>query len=274
LIEFITQTHKRREDNMHPVVSQPVTSTTAELLRWWFGPRWPGRRPGSGFHEEQRQMILRTIAAHEALDGDAPAQERPVHRVVLPPGIDPLRVLLALWLWQLLNRNDALASGADDPRFTNHFIAVAHHAAARERLFGAFCGGLIPGGQGARDFGSAGLVRLAELLIPAHRRDEVYGFVCASVCSGAQFVRQPMGDGVIAITDGRLEVLECLARLPRVMVFDDDMRPPGGARSAGDVTSLVWREQLRRMASIRDEPCAQVVFSQDLFDDSAAFGGP
>ncbi|MFN7122914.1 MAG: hypothetical protein ACK4NM_12875 [Hydrogenophaga sp.] len=246
---------------MHPVVSQPVTPTTAELLRWWFGPRWPGQRPGIGFHEEQRQMILRTIAAHEALGGDAPPRARPVHRVALPPGIDPMRVLLALMLWQLLNRNDALAAGTDDPRFTNHFIAVAHHAAARDRLFGAFCGELVPGGHGARDFGSAGLVRMAELLIPAHRRDEVYGFVCANACSGAQFVRQPMSDGVIAISDGRLEVLECLARLPRVLVFDDETRPPLGTHGAGDVTAPVWRQHLRRIASTREEPCTRVVFS-------------
>ena len=246
---------------MHPVVSQTVTPTTAELLRWWFGPRWPGKRPGTGFHEEQRQMILRTIAAHEGLDGDGPPQDGPVHRVALPPGIDTVRVLLALLLWQLLNHNDALAAGRDDARFTNQFIAVAHHAAARERLFGAFCGEPVPGGHGARDFGTASLVRLAELLIPAHRRDEVYGFACANVCSGAQVAHQPISDGVIAISDGRLEVLECLARLPRVVVFDDETRPPHGACSARDVTHPVWRRHLRRIASTRAEPCTQVVFS-------------
>lgn len=248
---------------MSRVVSQPVTATTAALLQWWFGPRWPRVRSGMGFHEEQRQAILRTIATHEALDVDAPPEERPVHRVALPPGIDPMRVLLALLLWQLLNHHDALAAGVDDTRFTNQFIAVAHHADARDRLFGAFCGEPVPGGHGARDFGSSGLVRLAEMLIPVNRRDEVYGFVCAHVCSGAQFVQRPMGDGVIAIADGRLEVMECLARLPRVMVFDDETRAPFAANHPGGVTSLVWRQQLRRIASTRDEPCAQVVFSRE-----------
>lgn len=253
---------------MSRVVSQPVTATTAALLHWWFGPRWPRARLGMGFHEEQRQAILRTIATHEALEVDVPPEERPVHRVALPPGIDPMRVLLALLLWQLLNHHDALAAGVDDTRFTNQFIAVAHHADARDRLFRAFCGEPVPGGQGARDFGTAGLVRLAELLIPAHRRDEVYGFVCAHACSGAQFVQRPLSDGVIAITDGRLEVMECLARLPRVMVFDDDMRPLSGVHGPGGVTSRVWRQQLRRIASTRDEPCAQVVFSREpVFED-------
>ncbi len=254
---------------MSRVVSQPVTATTAALLQWWFGPRWPSARPAMGFHEEQRQAILRTIATHEGLEVDVPPEARPVHRVVLPPGIDPMRVLLALLLWQLLNHHDALAAGVDDTRFTNQFIAVAHHADARDRLFGAFCGEPVPGGHGARDFGRSGLVQLAELLIPVHRRDEVYGFVCANVCSGAQFVQGPQSDGVIAITDGRLEVLECLARLPRVVVFDEEAHLPHGLRSENGETGLVWRQHLRRIASSRDEPCAQVVFSQETACEDA-----
>ncbi|WP_300653736.1 hypothetical protein [Hydrogenophaga sp.] len=258
---------------MQPVVSQNVTPTTAELMRWWFDPRSPRDRTGPGFHEEQRRMILQTIARHEALHGNAPARVRPVHRVALPPGIDPMRVLLALMLWQLLNRNDALAAGRDDPRFTNHFVAVAHHAAARERLFDAFCGEPVPGAHGARNFGTAGLVRQAELLIPDHRRNEVYGFVCASVCSGAQFVRQPMSDGVIAITDGRLEVLECLARLPRAVVFDDETRPPLRAPGTGNATGPAWRRHLRRMASTREGPCTQVVFARHAPGEEGGFSG-
>lgn len=254
---------------MNPAVSQHVTPTTAALLQWWFAPPCTQARAGLGFHEEQRRAILRTIAAHEALDDDVPPCERPVHRVALTIGIDQMRVLLALLVWQLLNHNDALAAGIDDPRFTNHFIAVAHHSRARDRLLGTFCGQPVPGGNGARDFGTAGLVRMAELLIPESRRDEVYGFVCAHVCSGAQFVRQPVSDGVIAITDGRLEALECLARLRSVMVFDDETRPPHWARSQGGVTSPVWRQHLRRIASARDELCAQVVFSQNTPGEGA-----
>ncbi|QHE74711.1 hypothetical protein [Hydrogenophaga sp. PBL-H3] len=254
---------------MNPAVSPRVTPTTAALLQWWFDPPCTQARAGLGFHDEQRREILRTIAAHEALDGDAPPRERPVHRVALSTGIDQIRVLLALLVWQLLNHRDALAAGLDDPRFTSHFIAVAHHARARDRLFATFSGQPVPGSHGARDFGTAGLVRLAELLIPGHRRDEVYGFVCAHVCSGAQFVRQPVSDGVIAISDGRLEALECLARLPRVMVFDDESHPPHWARGIGGVTSPAWRQHLRRIASSRDELCAQVVFSQGAHREAA-----
>lgn len=247
---------------MNPTVSQRVTPTTAALLQWWFDPPCARARGQLGFHVEQRRAILATITAHEALKGNAPPTGRPVHRVALTIGIDQTRVMLALLIWQLLNHNDALSADLDDPRFTNRFIAVAHHARARDRLLGTFFGMLVPGGLGARDFGTAGLVRLAELLIPANRRDEVYGFVCAHVCSGSQVMRQPVRDGLIAITDGRLEALECFARLPRVMVFDDETRPPLWAHSKSSVNSPAWRQHLRRIASARDELCAQVVFAQ------------
>ncbi|WP_332744134.1 hypothetical protein [Hydrogenophaga sp.] len=259
---------------MNPAVSQRLTPTTAALLQWWFDPPSTQARGGLGFHEEQRRAILATITAHEALEGDAPPHERPVHRVALTIGIDQTRVMLALLIWQLLNRTDALAAGHDDPRFTNRFLAVAHHARARDHLLGTFCGLPVPGGLGARDFGTSGLVRLAELLIPASRRDEVYGFVCAHVCSGAQFVHRPAHGGVIAITDGRLEALECLARLPRVMVFDDETRPPLWAPSNSDVTSPAWRQHLRRIASARDELCAQVVFAQHRPGEGPPLGRP
>lgn len=241
-----------------------VTPTTAELLHWWFGHEQVRARAGLNFHEAQRRAILRTIAAHEVPD-EQPLLAPLLHRVRLPAGVGRLRVLLALLVWQLLNHSDALASHTGDPRFTRHFMAMAPHPLARDRLLGAFRGQPLPGGQGARDFGTADLVRLAELLVPTARRDEVFGFACGSVCSGSDVERMAPDGGVLAIADGRLEALEWLARLPDLMVFDDQVRHPGTLR-VDSVSRAAWREHLQRIASAGQGRCVQVVFSDAPFD--------
>ncbi len=250
---------------------EQVTPTTAALLRWWFGHERVRSRAGLNFHEAQRRAILHTIAAHE-LPGEAPPQAPLLHRVRLPAGVGRIRVLLALLVWQLLNHGDALASRTADPRFTRHFMAVAPHPHARDRLLSAFRGQPLPGAPGARDFGTADLVRLADLLVPTARHDEVFGFACGSVCSGADVERMVPADGVMAITDGRLEALEWLARLPDLMVFDDELHPPRPARVDG-VSRAAWRDHLQRIASAAPGRCVQVVFS-DAPLDSRDLGGP
>lgn len=247
-----------------------VTPTTADLLRWWFGHEQLGARAGLNFLPAQRWAILKTIAAHEA-PGTRQADAPLLHRVRLPAGAGRVRVLLALLVWQLLNHTDALAAQVDDPRFTRHFMAVAPHPLARDRLLGAFCGQPLPGGHGARDFGTADLVRLAGLLIPAGRRDEVFAFVCGSVNSGADMDRMAPADGVVAITDGRLEALEWLARLPDLMVFDAEERHHGPVRVDG-VTRAAWRQHLRRIAAARDGRCVHVVFADSSRDGKGTAG--
>lgn len=256
----------------HAGLLERVTPTTADLLRWWFGHPQVRARAGLNFLPAQRWAILKTIAAHEA-PGTRPADAPLLHRVKLPAGAGRIQVLLALLVWQLLNHTDALAAHVDDPRFTRHFMAVAPTPLARDRLLGAFCGQPLPGGHGARDFGTADLVRLAGLLIPAARRAEVFGFACGSVCSGADMDRMAPTDGVVAITDGRLEALEWLARLPDLMVFDaDEQRHHGPARVDG-VTRAAWRQHLRRIAAARDGRCVHVVFA-DTSRDGEGTEGP
>ena len=238
-----------------------VTATTSALLDWWFGREAICLRDGQGFHDRQRRVIQDTISAHEAMDPHSLRLERPVHRLALTQGEQQIEVLLALLVWQLLNRNDALAAGTDDARFTRHFIAVAAHDPARERLRQVFFGRPRPGGRGQRDFGTSDLVRLSPLLIPTARHEEVHAFVRASACHGAPLFHQIDGGGVIALTDGRLEALECLARLPHAMLFDDDTRPPYLERCEEDRHGLAWRHHVRRFATARRGFGVQVVFT-------------
>lgn len=233
---------------------QRVTPTTAELLHWWFGQGPVQARAGLNFRPAQRRALLRAIVAHELGAG---ATAPPATNLRLNTGAGHVRVLLALLVWQLLNHRDARASGRDDPRFTPHFLTVASHPRSHERLLAALRGQPLPGGHGARDFGTADVVRLAELLAPPPRQDTVLAFVCATVCSGAGLARHAAADGVIAITDGRVEALECLARWPQRVVFDDQ----GGPARVQGAARRAWREQLRRMLATQEARGLHVVFA-------------
>lgn len=246
---------------MSSITLQHVTPTTAALLHWWFKPKESAPTSRFRFHERQRHAILNTISVHEALPRTAPRPARRVHPVRLTCGVDQIQVTLALLIWQLLNHVDAQAARVVDPRFTSHFLLVANLVCVRSRLFDVLCGKASMGGYGVRNFETSDLVRLAPMLIPEARREEVLRFVRDHTGSGTRCLRQAQGDGIIAITDGRVEALECLARLsPDAMVFDDETRPPFSARHEDEATSLSWRRHLRRVASSRHGCGVQVVF--------------
>jgi len=229
-----------------------VTPTTASLLQWWFGAGQAQARGGLAFTETQQQAIVNTIAQHET----ACRQHRvapPRHRVNLHHELDKVQVMLALLLWQLLNHADADAAGLSDPRFTRHFVAIVPCRSARERLMDALWGQALTGGDGARDFSSADLVRFAEQLIPEARRDEVHAFMCGAALIG----RANADEDWIVITEQPLETLNGLARLPHLMVFAHE------ARSHETVhlnATTAGRRQLRRLVSMHGKPCMEVVF--------------
>ena len=155
-----------------------VTPTTAELLHWWFGQDMVDARGWMNFHAGQRQAILNAIVAHEVLgaatlkdlyaqvDPDAllagtrlaevsaGKHAHPKYCFKMATGTGKTWVLQALLIWQLLNKNAALAQGLDDARFTRQFMVVAPGLIVYERLLDAFCGKLIAGSaSGAREFG-------------------------------------------------------------------------------------------------------------------------
>lgn len=229
------------------------TPTTTSLLRWWFGAEEVHARGGLAFTETQRQAIAATIARHEP----ANRQHRvapPRHRVCLADDLDTVRVLLALLVWQLLNHTDARALGLNDPRYTRHFVAISPCRPTRERLLDALWGQPMPGGLGARDFGTADLVRFADLLIPAARRDEVYAFVCG--CEAIE--HGSAGAELLAITGQRLDSIPDLARLPHLMVFELEAHSQEPAHVPA---ATAGRQQLRRVVSMHGKPCMEVVFS-------------
>ena len=90
-------------------------------------------------------------------------QAHPKYCFKMATGTGKTWVLQALLIWQLLNKNAALAEGLDDARFTRHFMVVAPGLIVYERLLDAFCGKLIAGSaSGARDFGQSDMMKFAK----------------------------------------------------------------------------------------------------------------
>ena len=324
-----------------------VTPTTAELLHWWFGQDMVDARGWMNFHAGQRQAILNAIVAHEVLgaatlkdlyaqvDPDAllagtrlaevsaGKHAHPKYCFKMATGTGKTWVLQALLIWQLLNKNAALAQGLDDARFTRQFMVVAPGLIVYERLLDAFCGKLIAGSaSGARDFGQSDVMKFADLFVPESHREAVFAFVRGNVCAKDEIGLKATGNGMIAITNWHLlaegdavdevedadaveapgallpahavaaavlplapgratgnslevldrryargNVLEFLAALPELMVFNDEAHHIHEFKREGEVTEVEWQKSLSRIAAAKGRRFVQVDFSATPYND-------
>lgn len=324
-----------------------VTPTTADLLKWWFGEDMVLARNGLNFHAGQKQAILNAIVAHEVMGqgheywtltdlyrAAAPdalltgsrlnevAQDKHAHPKYcfkMATGTGKTWVLQALMIWQLLNKTAALAEGMDDARFTRQFMVVAPGLIVYERLLDAFCGKLIEGANGSRDFASSDIASFAALFIPEVYRELVFAFVRGNVCNKNEIGLKATGNGMIAITNWHLltegeipdemeevdapgaplepqqvidavlpltpgratgnsldvldrryargNVLEFLAGLPELMVFNDEAHHIHEFKREGEVTEVEWQKSLSRIAETKGRRFVQVDFSATPYND-------
>jgi type III restriction enzyme len=328
-----------------------VTPTTADLLAWWFGEDMAMARGSLNFHAGQKQAILNAIVAHEVLGAgldrwtlldlyraaapdalltgtrlnevSADKHGHPKYCLKMATGTGKTWVLQALMIWQLLNKTAALAEGMDDPRFTRQFMVVAPGLIVYERLLDAFCGKLVPGGNGSRNFASSDVAKFSDLFIPEAHRESVFAFVRGNVCSKNDIGLKATGNGMIAITnwhllvDGLAEgdvaedieevetlgapldpqevvaqvlpltpgratgnsldvldrryargnVLEFLAQLPELMVFNDEAHHIHEFKREGETTEVEWQKSLSRIAQTKGRRFVQVDFSATPYND-------
>ena len=291
-------------------ILERVTPTTAELLKWWFGEDMVAARPKFNFHAGQKQAILNTIVAHEVLGSTTLLD---LYQQAAPD---------ALLIWQLLNKTAALAEGVDDARFTRQFLIVAPGLIVYERLLDAFCGKLVEGGKGSRDFASSDMAQFAELFIPESWREQVFGFVRGNVCSKTEIGLKATGNGLIVIANWHLlaegddapdledeqeiaapgaplapeqviktvlplmpgratgnsldaldrryargNVLEFLAKLPELMVFNDEAHHIHEIKREGESTEVEWQKSLSRIAESKGRRFVQLDFSATPYND-------
>jgi type III restriction enzyme len=327
-----------------------VTPTTADLLTWWFGEDMVMARGGLNFHSGQKQAILNAIVAHEVLGADsekwsllnlyqeaapnallagtrmeevsAPKHGHPKYCFKMATGTGKTWVMQALMIWQLLNKTAALAEGIDDARFTRQFMVVAPGLIVYERLLDAFCGKLVSGSQGSRDFTTSDVAKFADLFIPEAHREIVFGFVRGNVCSKNEIGLKATGNGMIAITNWHLlaegdvaedieevetlgapldpqavvtgvlpltpgratgnslevldrryargNVLDFLAQLPELMVFNDEAHHIHEFKREGETTEVEWQKSLTRIAETKGRRFVQVDFSATPYNDVGA----
>ncbi|MBL1263343.1 DEAD/DEAH box helicase family protein [Methylomicrobium sp. RS1] len=310
-----------------------VTPTTAALLHGWFGEEAYATRR-LNFHPGQKQAILNTIAAHEIYavadlkslyQQAAPdvlltskrlaevsqnKHRHPKYCLKMATGTGKTWVLQALLIWQLLNKNAALAEGVDDARFTRHFLIVAPGLIAYDRLLDAFCGKQAENG---RDFATSDIVQYAELFVPENHREAVFNFMRGNVCDKTEIGRKTTGNGMIAIADWHLlqaagakqcdaypetpgsppdpqaavnallpvmpgkaagnsldvldkrfargDVLDFLARLPELMVFNDEAHHIHDLKRESETTEVEWQPSLMRITENKGHRFMQVDFS-------------
>jgi len=321
-------------------ISDLVTPTTTELLHWWFGEEACATRR-LNFHDGQRQAILNTIVAHEVLNAAdlkslyqqaAPdalltgarlaevseaKHNHPKYCLKMATGTGKTWVLQALLIWQLLNKNAALAEGRDDARFTRHFLVVAPGLIVYERLLDAFCGKLQ---DGRRDFAGSDIAQCAELFIPENYREAVFSFVRGNVCNKSEIGLKATGNGMIAIAnwhllqeageeavdDNELDapgadidpvavlaslfpvqpgkaagnslevldrrfarggVLDYLAGLPELWVFNDEAHHIHDVKKEGETTEVEWQKSLTRIATNKGRRFVQIDFSATPYND-------
>jgi type III restriction enzyme len=330
---------------------EAVSPMTADLLRWWFGEDMVMSRGGAAglnFHAGQRQAILNAIVAHEVLSKDclhwslldlyqaaapqallegnrleqvcADKHAHPKYCFKMATGTGKTWVLQALLIWQLLNKSAAAAQELDDARFTRHFMVVAPGLIVYERLLDAFCGKLVAGGAGSRDFNTSDLARFADLLVPEVLREQVFAFIRGNVCAKAEIGLKTTGNGLIAICNWHLlagteddepaedamltpgadldpkrvvrqvlplmpgratgnslevldkryargNVLEYLAELPELMVFNDEAHHIHEVRREGEATEVEWQKSLTRIAQGKGRRFVQMDFSATPYND-------
>ena len=328
-------------------ILERVTPTTADLLAWWFGEDMVMARGGLNFHAGQKQAILNAIVAHEVLGAgldhwtlldlyraaapdalltgtrlnevSADKHDHPKYCLKMATGTGKTWVLQALMIWQLLNKTAALAEGIDDQRFTRQFMVVAPGLIVYERLLDAFCGKLVAGGHGSRDFASSDMAHFSDLFIPEAHRESVFAFVRGNVCSKHEIGLKATGNGMIAITNWHLlaegdvtedieevetlgapldpqdvvaqvlpltpgratgnsldvldrryargNVLEFLAQLPELMVFNDEAHHIHEFKREGETTEVEWQKSLSRIAQTKGRRFVQVDFSATPYND-------
>lgn len=317
-----------------------VTPATSELLHWWFAEEACAAR-SLNFHPGQKQAILNTIVAHEIyaapdlkslyqhaapdalLTGTRLAEvsqskhNHPKYCLKMATGTGKTWVLQALLIWQLLNKNAALAEGVDDARFTRHFLVVAPGLIVYDRLLDAFCGKQV---DGVRDFACSDIAQCAELFVPENHREAVFSFVRGNVCDKTEIGLKATGNGMIAIANWHLlqeageeefdetdletpgaaldpqavinailpvmpgkatgnsldvldrrfargGVLDYLAGLPELLVFNDEAHHIHDFKREGETTEVEWQKSLTRIAESKGRRFVQVDFSATPYND-------
>lgn len=241
-----------------------VTPTTAGLLRWWFGER-ACRSRALNFRPAQRRAILNTLVSHEVFGAPtlrslyeiaAPAAlsvGEQLLEIIRPRYFHPsycigagpggVLVLQALLIWQLLNKTAALLQGRDDSRFTQRFLLVAPHDAARKYLcdlFAARCGDAQ---------------RIA-LLMPGEQREFLLDFWRSRMCSALEPTLDRSGAGMLAVASRPLDLpahaLGIFAAQPDLLLFDAPSRNVEGEG--------VWQKTLARVAANKGRRFIRVDF--------------
>ena len=279
-----------------------VTPTTAELLMWWFGEDMVLARSGLNFHAGQKQAILNAIVAHEVL-GQGHARwtlliwQMLNKTAALAEGIDDARFtrqfmvvapglivyerLLDAFCGKLIENGNGSRDFAksDIAQFADLFMPDAHRDAVFAFVRGNVCNkneiGLKATGNGMIAITNWHLLNEGDGVEDVEEIEAL----------GAPLDPQQVINAVLPLTPGRAtgnsldvldrryargNVLEFLAQLPELMVFNDEAHHIHEFKREGESTEVEWQKSLSKIAETKGQRFVQMDFSATPYNDVGA----
>lgn len=201
---------------------EKVSPITKDLLKFWSPDGGFADLRNFNFHEGQWQAILNTIYVHEILkvksvhdmymsvypellndmdllDLKKEKYAYPKYCIKMATGTGKTWVLSALVIWQFLNSK---YEEAQSGRFSKNFLLVAPGIIVYERLLDAYLGKRNQ--EGTRSFEDSDFMRFEQLFVPPAYKEDIFGFIQASVAQKEEIGRKVTGEGLIAITNWHL----------------------------------------------------------------------
>ena len=228
------------------------------------------------------QLLNKTAMLAEGVD-DARFTR---HFMVVAPGLIVYERLLDAFCGKLVSAADGSVSGSRDfstsdiARYAELFVPEAH----RELVFGFVRGNVCNKAEiGLKTTGN-GMIAITNWHLLSEG-DELADVEDAVMAQGAPLAAHEVVASVLPLMPGRTtgnsldvldrryargNVLEHLAQLPELMVFNDEAHHIHEFKREGEVTEVEWQKSLNKIAATKGRRFVQVDFSATPYNDVGA----
>ena len=228
------------------------------------------------------QLLNKTAMLAEGIDD--PRFTR--HFMVVAPGLIVYERLLDAFCGKLVTAADGSVSGSrnfatsDIARYAELFVPEAH----RELVFGFVRGNVCSKAEIGLKATGNGMIAITNWHLLSEG-DELADVEDAVLAQGAPLAAHEVVASVLPLMPGRAtgnslevldrryargNVLEFLAQLPELMVFNDEAHHIHEFKREGEVTEVEWQKSLNRIAAAKGRRFVQIDFSATPYNDVGA----
>ncbi len=228
------------------------------------------------------QLLNKTAMLAEGIDD--PRFTR--HFMVVAPGLIVYERLLDAFCGKLVTAADGSVTGSrnfatsDIARYAELFVPEAH----RELVFGFVRGNVCSKAEIGLKATGNGMIAITNWHLLSEG-DELADVEDAVLAQGAPLAAHEVVASVLPLMPGRAtgnslevldrryargNVLEFLAQLPELMVFNDEAHHIHEFKREGEVTEVEWQKSLNRIAAAKGRRFVQIDFSATPYNDVGA----